>query len=96
MITLQAKIYIVTPYSGKSKFPFWSEMKELDVVLITSKLQPPGSHRDRTYQPYVWLTNLRTGHGCRGSYTEVNKMLEKVEYVQFQLQHQPELTAQQS
>lgn len=96
MITLQAKIYVTKPYSGKSKFPFWSDMKELDVILVTSELQPPGSHGDRTYQPYIYLTNLRTKHKHKGSYAEVNKMLEKVEYVQLQLQHQPELTAQQS
>lgn len=84
MITLEAKIYVVTPYSGKSKFPFWSEMKELDVILITSELKSPGSHGQTTYQPCVVLTNPRTNHKYKGSYTEVRNMLEKVEYVQFQ------------
>ena len=56
LLTLEKKIEVIKPYSGKSKFPFWNDMLTGDIIHIKTSLAKIGD-----YKPIITCNNERTG-----------------------------------
>jgi hypothetical protein len=76
-MNLIGKIKITSPYNGKSKFPFWNELKIGDEITLSVSLDPPGRGRS------LYATNITAiidGRSFTCSTTQIYNYLTKVGY----------------
>lgn len=82
MIKLFVQVTVTKPYSGKSKFPFWSEMKEGALLSFSIGLKPVGGGR-RKYATTVDIARIQDNEivmfHC--SIDECCNYLSKIEYI---------------
>ena len=83
MIKLHAQITVTKQYSGKSKFPFWSEMKPGCLLSFSIKLEPIGGGRGGKYATNIDIVRIQdndiTVFTC--SIDECCNYLSKIEYI---------------
>lgn len=71
-------------YKGTSKFKFWQELKERDVLEITLELIAPGRNGKKLYATQLKVKKLDTGEVIWGSLSEITNYFTKLDYVQCQ------------
>ena len=80
---LKNTIKITREYQGKTKFDFWLNIKENDLLEISLKLSPTGhGYGGRIYAPLIYAENLRTGEKFGDTINLFQKYLGKISYIE--------------
>lgn len=69
-------------YKGSSKFKFWQELKEHDILEITLELIAPGRNGKKLYATQLKVKKLDTGEVIWGSLSEITNYFSKLDYKQ--------------
>lgn len=77
---LSTKIKITGTYKGDSKFPFWSGLKEGDVVEVSTPLKKIRRHSYGSYAPGINFKNLSDGTTFNTTMSMAANYLKKIEY----------------
>ena len=78
MIKLSNIILIKSKYKGSTKFDFWKNLKEGDLVEISINLKNHGKGRSGSYAPDIYLKSNTETFIC--SLNQVVNYLGKIEY----------------
>ena len=78
---LTNKIVVTKKYDGKSKFPFWENIKEGDMLEVSLDLKPTGhGYGGRTYAPTISIKNISTDEIFKDTINSFQKYLGKISY----------------
>lgn len=82
-LKLAASIAITSPYKGTTKFEFWKNLREGDIIKVYMELTPTGSNRGKIYAPMI-----KAKHNDRVFSDTINsfqKYLSKIGYEELTL-----------
>jgi hypothetical protein len=75
MLDLTAKIKVTKPYTGRSKFSFWHNLEDGDILHVIENLKDEGK-----YMPNVYIKNLRNGDSFLDSRNSICNYLKNIKF----------------
>jgi len=72
-------IKVNSPYKGKTKFNFWTNLKVDDTILVYMYLESPGRTRTGVYTTDIYFQNFTTLEKFNCSLTQATNYLKNLE-----------------